>query len=302
MSLISTGFDGSVQEPEVAQILAMSSGGGTVADAASWRVTAVAGNRRVAIAPGIGYDAFVYATETASTLLDLTIPSTQTSGGRWFLICAERNWSTNSTKFVALVGSAAADTSVPLINATYFGGASVAPTRIPRVNPSGFQRTAGKIKHQPLAWVYATVGSTALAIVDMRRVPATGVRVSDGPRIVDSVRVPGSFPVAPGANRVFITMNVDVDDYVPVLIEADGRWASPGNSAGSHWIEHNGLPLGPQVRVHNDGVSTMPLPYYYVCRAILKPGTTNTFRFIAGAESSGALRALADLNMTIYEL
>lgn len=304
MSLISTGFDGSVQEPEVAQMLALASGGGTVLGTPDWKVSAVAGNRRVAIAPGTGYDAFVYATETASTLLDLTIPTTQTSGGRWFLICAERDWTKNQTRFVVLVGAAATGTAAPKVTNAANWGFSVnnsGPVLIPRAYPTTFQSSPGRISHQPIAWVYATVSSTALTVVDLRRVPARGVRIAPATLVIQSDRAAG-FAIAPRNNLTPIRNVVSVTDYTPVLVTIDGRWAATGSVAGSHWVEQDGVPIGPRARLHNDGAGALPMPLASTFRTNLHPGDNAMTLVIDNESLSTSVRNFADVQMTIYEL
>lgn len=302
MSLISTGFDGSVQEPEVAQILAMSSGGGTVLGTDDWKVSAVTGNRRIAIAPGTGYDAFVYATEAASTLLDLVIPSTQTSGSRWFLICAERNWSTNATRFVALTGNALTATAAPRVGGTWgFTQNNDSPYSFPRNYPSSFQRSPGKISHQPLAWVFATVSSTALTVIDLRRAPARGIRMSDEALVLHSGQISNP-ALNKGTNGNLISLDVNVTEYTPVLVTGHGRWAAGGSVAGSHWLERNSEPISARFRLHNDSVSTMPMPLYAVARCTLPPGSSTLALRADNESGSAGVRGFADVNLTIFEL
>jgi hypothetical protein len=122
-------------------------GSGTygVRSGGDWAVTAVPNaDRTVSIAPGFGWGSGV----TDSTVANETIQlDTVTSGSRWDLIVARRDWTPTAgeTKFMKINGGST------------------------RAIPGGRLMTPGGIDDQPLALVQVTAGQTQpTAIVDLR--------------------------------------------------------------------------------------------------------------------------------------
>ncbi|MFL2002009.1 hypothetical protein [Microbacterium sp. A1-JK] len=142
MAISSAGYEGTVDEPQWSDLLA--NGGGrqyAVADAASWKVTAGTADREVRIAVGRGYGYGVR--DVSDTVVSLTLPA-PSSGSRYDLIVAHRDWQANVTTFTRIAGSSARSI----------------PTRV---------QTPGTIDDQPIALVRVTAGQTQVTeIVDLR--------------------------------------------------------------------------------------------------------------------------------------
>jgi len=91
MAITSVGYDGTINEVQWASMVSkvgMSPYG--VADAPSWKVTAVSGtDRTVSIAAGVGWGYGVYDVSDSNVTITL---DTVSSGSRWDLIVANRDW------------------------------------------------------------------------------------------------------------------------------------------------------------------------------------------------------------------
>jgi len=122
-------------------------GSGTygVRSGSDWAVTAVTGaDRTVSIAPGFGWGSGVTDQTVANETIQL---DTVTSGSRWDLIVARRDWTPTAgeTKFMKINGGST------------------------KAIPGGRLMTPGGIDDQPLALVQVTAGQTQpTAIVDLR--------------------------------------------------------------------------------------------------------------------------------------
>jgi hypothetical protein len=116
-----------------------------VRSGSDWNVTAVTGaDRTVSIAAGFGWGAGVTDLTVANETIQL---DTVTSGSRWDLIVARRDWTPTAgeTKFMKINGGAT------------------------KAIPGGRLLTPGGIDDQPLALVQVTAGQTQpTAIVDLR--------------------------------------------------------------------------------------------------------------------------------------
>jgi len=145
MAITSIGYDGTVDESDWAKLMgqaARSTYG--VADRTHWRVTTHPTLARgVSIATGSGWGHGVY--DTSDTTVSLA-GATISSGTRWDMVVARRNWSGTggSTTFAMITGTSTK--ALPVRN----------------VNP-------GSLDDQPIALVQFTAGqSAATAIVDLR--------------------------------------------------------------------------------------------------------------------------------------
>jgi hypothetical protein len=122
-------------------------GSGTygVRSGSDWAVTAVTGaDRTVSIEPGFGWGSGVTDQTVANETIQL---DTVTSGSRWDLIVARRDWTPTAgeTKFMKINGGST------------------------KAIPGGRLMTPGGIDDQPLALVQVTAGQTQpTAIVDLR--------------------------------------------------------------------------------------------------------------------------------------
>lgn len=116
-----------------------------VRSGSDWKVTAVTGaDRTVSIAPGFGWGYGVIDQTVANDTIQL---DTITSGSRWDLIAARRDWTPTAgeSKFVKINGGST------------------------KAIPGGRLVTQGQIDDQPLALVQVTAGQTQpTAIVDLR--------------------------------------------------------------------------------------------------------------------------------------
>jgi len=116
-----------------------------VRSGSDWKVTAVAGaDRTVSIAEGFGWGSGVIDKTVANDTIQL---DTISSGSRWDLIVARRDWTPTSgeTKFMKINGGST------------------------KAIPGGRLLTPGGIDDQPLALVQVTAGQTQpTAIVDLR--------------------------------------------------------------------------------------------------------------------------------------
>lgn len=117
-----------------------------VASYADWLPTIGAGAGEVALAAGIGWGAGVLDIATASSV---TIPEPST-GVRWDLIVARRNWGSGTTTFDRVEG----------------GSVIAIPTR---------ETTPGVLDEQPIALAKRQAGASAvLEIIDLRLVVGSG--------------------------------------------------------------------------------------------------------------------------------
>lgn len=177
-----------------------------------WAVTAVTGaDRTVSIAPGFGWGAGV----TDQTVDNETIQlDTITSGSRWDLIVARRDWTPTAgeTKFMRINGGST------------------------KAIPGGRLQTPGGIDDQPLALVQVTAGQTQpTAIVDLRCWATNGGMVAKDElakaylnRLGTELYINGvEWRYIPGANNVpeWVTSNA-VTTYTPT--GATG-WAVTGD-------------------------------------------------------------------------
>lgn len=136
---------------------------GCVANASSWRVTRVAGFRRVQVAAGTGFAAGIKEERTGVSFVDLPQPRDPVTGqpsttlGQWFLIVATyaRDGESGSVQFEAVAGATTSRDR---------------PARAPSTWPT-LRRTA-TVFQQPIAWSW--VHPTDFSVtrdVDLRRLP-----------------------------------------------------------------------------------------------------------------------------------
>jgi hypothetical protein len=104
MALVSKGYDGSITETDLPRWVRSARADYGVLAAGDWKVTTVAGqDRTISIATGTGFGRAVVDTTDAAETIQL---ATVASGTRWDTIVARRNYSTNTTTFVAVQGTA----------------------------------------------------------------------------------------------------------------------------------------------------------------------------------------------------
>lgn len=142
MAIISSGYEGTVNEAQWSDLLAYAGGRQyAVADAASWAVSVGAADREVRIAVGRGFGYGVR--DLSDTVVPLIIPAA-TSGSRYDLIVAHRDWQANTTTFTRIAGTSAREL----------------PARA---------QTPGTVDDQPVALVRVTAGQSQVTeIVDLR--------------------------------------------------------------------------------------------------------------------------------------
>lgn len=151
------GFDGSVGELEIAQIMAGLDGNGRVASWADWAVTAQPGDRAVSVSAGIGTHAFVRAYFDAPTVLNLPLGA---DAGRFFYIVARRDWVANKVTFEVIAGDIT-NTAIP--------------SGPPFALPAGFARDPGTLLDQLIAVCWVSSANTDVLIFDYR-ITANGER------------------------------------------------------------------------------------------------------------------------------
>ena len=158
MSLINSGFDGTVTERDFSRILRGAGVRDSVETAAAWNVTQGTG-RQVSVAPGVAYAAGVVSDSALAILASLPTPT----NGQWHLVVRRINWSTNSVT-VATIPHTTTSTTIP-----------TAP-------PAGFpvfNNNTGVLVDQHLAWAWVRSTDTTVAVFDLRSVQ--GVRGVDLP-------------------------------------------------------------------------------------------------------------------------
>jgi hypothetical protein len=176
MAITSIGYDGSVNEAQWSKLvpLAGSSHYG-VAGAPDWKVTPHATlDRGVSIATGSGWGHGVLDTSDATVSLQGT---TVSSGSRWDLVVARRNWggAGGLTTFVVVPGSAS----------------KTLPAR---------NTNAGTLDDQPLALVQFTAGQTApTAVVDLRCWARNGGMMAKDDLALIYLKMPGAQVMINGA-------------------------------------------------------------------------------------------------------
>jgi hypothetical protein len=132
----------------------------TVYSATDCLVSAVNGARTVSIAPGSSIGGFIKRTSDAAETIALAPP---TSGGKWFAITVDRQWSPTST--ATLKGDDLAQTTdgtIPtIVPLAVYNAAAALPNQ-----PGSAGSTAGQ--RQILALVHVRAADSTLTIFDMR--------------------------------------------------------------------------------------------------------------------------------------
>lgn len=169
MAITSIGYDGSVNESQWAKMVPLvGSSHYGVAAPGDWKVTSHATmDRGINIATGSGWGHGVLDTSDATVSLQ---GATVSSGSRWDMVVARRNWSGTggSTTFQIVSGSAAK--ALPSRNAT-----------------------PGTLDDQPLALVQFTAGQTApTSIVDLRCWARNGGLCARDDMALAYLKLPGS--------------------------------------------------------------------------------------------------------------
>jgi hypothetical protein len=159
MTLTSIGWRGTIGESEIAELLSLAGVRSSVKSETDWKPTAVAGNRQVAIAAGVGYAAFIRSFSDESVVLSLDAPL----AGQWYLIVNRRTWSSRSSEFLALAGPTTS---------------SATPLKPPLVFPAEYADRPGDEFDQEICWAWINAGTTVVRIWDVRE-PPLSVRLPD---------------------------------------------------------------------------------------------------------------------------
>jgi len=161
MSLINSGFDGTVTERDFSRIMRGVGVRDSVETAAAWNVTQGTG-RQVSVAPGVAYAAGVVSDSGVAILAALPTPV----NGQWHLVVRRINWASNTVTVA----------TIPHTTTT---------TTIPTTTPAGFPAfndNTGVLVDQHLAWAWVRSTDTAVAVFDLRNVQGvqrTSVVVAD---------------------------------------------------------------------------------------------------------------------------
>ena len=154
MAQTSIGFDGTVNEQQWAAGFSGYLGNGyVVKDSSSLATTAVPAARKVSVSTGTAYGDGVATTLSTAEEVTMTTPV----AGQWYLICLNRNWSTNTTSLKAVAG-ATTTTTAP------------APTDAPTSYPT-IDIQPGITADQPIAWAWCNSANTTVVVADLRLYP-----------------------------------------------------------------------------------------------------------------------------------
>lgn len=196
MPITSVGYEGTVNEAQWAELIALAGGRQYgVAGAPDWKVAVGGADRQVRVAAGRGFGFGVLDNSTTETVLSL---ATVSSGSRWDLVCARRNWGTNATSFAVVTGSAT------------------------RALP-GRAQTPGTLDEQPIALARVQAGQSQVAeIVDLRVWGGDGGIFATDPLVLQYL------------NRVGTSVRIAGVDWRRVLDMYDNpTWVSSPTAAGS---------------------------------------------------------------------
>lgn len=154
MAQTSVGFDGTVNEQQWASGLSGYLGNGyVVKDSSSLATTAVPAARKVSVSAGTAYGDGVATTLSTAEEVTMTTPV----AGQWYLICLNRDWSTNTTSLKAVAG-ATTTTTAP--------APADAPTSYPTIDIQ-----PGITADQPIAWAWCNSANTTVVVADLRLYP-----------------------------------------------------------------------------------------------------------------------------------
>lgn len=148
MALTNSGFDGTVNEAQYANMWALG-GVDAVSSSGAWAVTQGTG-RQVSVAAQSGY-AFargVLSIDSAAITAALGTPA----NGQWYLIVRRVNWATNTVSVVAIPHTTTS-TTVP----------TVAPGTFPTFNDN-----PGVLYDHKLAWAWVNSVNTTVTLFDLR--------------------------------------------------------------------------------------------------------------------------------------
>ena len=237
MAVTSVGWRGTVPEAEIAEIMTLAGVRSSVAGDADWKLSAVAGDRTVAVSAGTGYAAFIKADFDAATVIDLPTPAV----AQWFLIVNRRKWSDKSSEFLALAGATTSTT---------------VPTAPPTLLPAGFANTPGVLFDQEIGWVWARASTTALVIFDARTMPLS---LSSNRRRMEFNGLSGGAVLSSSAVIPVTTTSVPV--VLParswLRVEGSVHCATGGNSAGNLYPILGGVTRAIPRRYHSHGRAGM---------------------------------------------
>jgi hypothetical protein len=255
-------------------------GSGTygVRSGSDWAVTAVTGaDRTVSIAPGFGWGSGVTDQTVANETIQL---DTVTSGSRWDLIVARRDWTPTAgeTKFMKINGGST------------------------KSIPGGRLMTPGGIDDQPLALVQVTAGQTQpTAIVDLRCWANNGGMVAKDELVKGYLNKIGTELYIGGVEWRYVPGANDVPEWVSAVTTQD---AADVTTAGSGWQLGSGGGK-PRVRrvgtmVHLSGAAIRTgsgsVSNILTIPAAFRPAAGQTVFIGAGVTDNGIAYELALLN------
>jgi len=173
MAITTKGFAGTVDEYEHARLFALGAHRYAVGSVNDLRVSAVSGQRSVAVAAGAAFSSGVRVDLDA---LEIRALPAIASGGAWHLVVLRRTWGNPSAQ-PPTAGTAQLLTLPGPLTTTE------APAAPPTVLPATIASLPGVRDDQPLAWAWVSAGSTSVLLFDMRHLPelapfrtAAGVR------------------------------------------------------------------------------------------------------------------------------
>jgi hypothetical protein len=286
MAIKNFGFTKTVSPAQMYEIF----GNGTpevVDGIADWKVDPVAGTRAVSIRPGGGQAAFVRTVTDAAVVVPLARPAGNFA--QWYLIARRIDWTTGAVSFVALPG--------PVTDAdTIANQDDMSPDD---TWPSGFRRDAGILWYHPLAWALAEPASATVHVRDIRRIQGSP-KLIHGPNMLLEQFVRGTINSDPSRPLEIAGNDIIVPDLTPVLVTAHFRWSAPGIAAGVTALYHDGVAICTNQRMHNDGVTGIPLHSFQLAKTMLHPGTNRIALWSNTDSGSRGARTFADITVDIF--
>jgi hypothetical protein len=221
MAITSIGYDGSVSETQWAKLIPKAGASHYgVDDSADWKVSAHATlDRGVSIAVGTGWGQGVL--DTSDTTVSLQA-ATLSSGTRWDLVVARRNWSGTGGTTTFAIKTGSASKTIPSRN-----------------------HDPGSLDDQPLALIQITAGSSGVtSIIDLRCWARNGGVVAKDELALTYLKEPGAQVKINGvlwscyinSSGSSVWSKQAADGYIP-LLGTSGSLVNTGPNTGSFYVQ-----------------------------------------------------------------
>jgi hypothetical protein len=203
VSLINSGFDGTVTERDFSRIMRGVGVRDSVETVAAWAVTQGTG-RQVSVAPGVAYAAGVVSDSGVAILATLPTPV----NGQWHLVVRRITWA-NNTVTVATIPHTTTTTTIP----------TAPPAGFPAFNDN-----TGVLVDQHLAWAWVRSTDTTVTVFDLRAQPLLRTIGVDLPV--------ATFSALPTGGN-FVGREITVVDTGVTYRWSGSEWQPFGRSAGT---------------------------------------------------------------------